>query len=157
MSSYLSFYLVPKKSKKKYCYDAENGRTEEEVKLSEGLPLLLMSYSRNTGVYRAYYETLHPVYCGDEEKYTELTYENAQLVVQEFEDDLRDSEDRLAISYKMLREGGYSSELWEDIQSTESYLKEERESLEELRFIKNLIYDITREWSDFEKVLINVD
>lgn len=157
MSSYLSFYLVPKKTRKKYNYDSEKGNTTEEVKLSEGVPLLLMSYSRGNPVYQAYNETLDVAYAGMEEKYTELSYEDAKRVVDEFEEDLKKSERRLEINYKMLKESGYNSELWEEIHSTETYIDEEKETLEELKNIQNLIYEITRDFTDFEKVLINVD
>jgi hypothetical protein len=157
MSSYLNFYVVPKLSKKKYDYNKDDGHTETEVKLSEGLPLLLLLYSRNNDVYRAYNETLNPAYAGMEDKYTEVTYEDAQRVVKEFEDDLKGSEQRLEINYKMLKEGGYSSELWEEIHSEETYIREQKETLEELKFIASFVYDVTNGYSDFEKVLINVD
>ena len=157
MSSYLSFYLIPKKTRKKYHYDPENGNTTEEVKLSEGVPLLLMSYSRSNGVYQAYNETLDVAYAGTEDKYTELSYEDAKRVVDEFEEDLKKSERGLEINYKMLKESGYSPELWEEIHSTETYLDEERETLEELKNIQNLVYEIAKDFTDFEKILINVD
>lgn len=157
MSSYLSFYIVPKLSKKKYDYNKDDGNTEVEIKLSEGLPLLLFSYSRNNDVYQAYNETLNPAYAGMEEKYTEVSYEDAQKVVREYENDIKKSEQRLAINYKILKEGGYSSELWEEIHSEENYILEQKNTLEELKFIANLVYEITSTWSDFDKVLINVD
>ena len=106
MSSYLSFYLVPKKSAKKHNYNEEGKNIETEVKLSEGKPLLLMSFSRNNDVYQAYYEAMNPAYCGMEDKYTEVTYEDAQRVVKEFKEDITTTEKRLAINYKMLN---YSS------------------------------------------------
>lgn len=157
MSSYLTFYLVPKISKKKYDYNKDDGHTETEVKLSEGKPLALLYYSRNTDVYQAYRDTLNPAYTGMEEKYTEVTYSDAERVVTEFENDVKRVEDRLAINYKMLKEGGYSYELWEDIQSMERHLREQKETLNELKYISSLVYECTHEWCDFEKVLINVD
>jgi sarcosine oxidase delta subunit len=157
MSSYLTFYLVPKKTKKQSVYNNEEGHTEKEITLSEGKPLILMSFSRNSDVYQAYYETLNPAYCGTEEKYTEITYADSQRVTKEFENDIKKTEQRLEISYKMLKEGGYSSELWEEIQSTEEYLREQKETLEELKHISNIIYEVTEGYNDFEKVLINID
>lgn len=156
MSSYLSFYLVPKKTKTKYGYDSEKGHTEEEIKVSEGEPLLLMSYSRSSEVYQSYNDTLNPVYAGDEDKYTELTYEDAKRVIEEFESDLKKTEKRLSVSYKMLKER-YDGELWTEIQSTEEYLDEQKATLEELKHIANLVYECTNKWTDFEKVLINID
>ena len=157
MSSYLNFYLVPKKSKKKYDFDKDDGHTEIEIKLSEGEPLLLMSFSRSSEIYQAYNETLNPAYCGMEEKYTELTYEDSKNVIREFEDDLKKTEERLKVDYKMLKEGGYSSELWEEIHSFEEYIKGQKSVLEELKSISNIVYEVCEGYNDFEKVLINVD
>ena len=58
---------------------------------------------------------------------------------------------------KMLKEAGYSSELWEDIQSTEEYLKDEKSVLEELKFITFIIEETEKGFNEFERVLINVD
>ena len=153
----LTFYLVPKKSKKIYDYNKDDGHTTKEIKLSEGEPLALMSYSRSSDIYQAYYETLNPVYAGDEDKYTDLTYKDAKRVCDEFEKEIKDIEERLRIDYKMLKEGGYSSELWDDIHSMETHLKEQKEVLEEMKFISNLVYYCENEYCDFEKVLINID
>ena len=156
MSSYLTFYLVPKKTKKKYDFDKDDG-SEKEIELSKGEPLVLTCYSRSSDVYQAYYDTLHPAYCGREDKYTELSYEDSQRVVREFEKELNNTKERLDVDYKMLKEGGYSSELWEEIHSWEEYVKEQTYTLEVLKFISSLVYDVYEEWTDFEKVLINVD
>ena len=157
MSSYLSFYLVPKKTKTKYGYNEKDGHTEEVVEVSKGEPLLLMSYSRNNEVYQAYKETLNPAYAGNEAKYTELTYDDAKRVIDEFEDDVKKTEKRLAIAYKMLKEGGYSEDLYTEINSTEQYLDEQKEVIQDLKNIANLVYECSNSWTDFEKVLINVD
>ena len=157
MSSYLTFYLVPKKTKKQYDYSKDDGRTEIEIELSTGKPLRLMTYSRNSDVYQAYYETLNPAYCGMEEKYTDVTYEDANRVVREFENDIKRTEDTLAVDYKMLKESGYNSDLWEEIQSTEKYLKEQKESLESLKYVADIVREVYDGYNDFEKVLINID
>ena len=157
MSSYLTFYLVPKKTKKKYDFNKDDGSTEIEVELSKGEPLCLMSYSRSSDIYQAYNEELNPAYCGMEEKYTELTYEDTTRVCDAFEKEMNETKQRLDIDYKMLKEGGYNSDLWEEIQSFEKYLAEQKASLEELKFISSLVYEVTEGYTDFEKVLINVD
>ena len=86
MSSYLTFYLVPKKTRKKYGYDENEGNTETEEEISTGKPLVLFSFSRNNDVYQAYNNSLNPAYAGMEEKYTEVTYEDSQKVVNDFEE-----------------------------------------------------------------------
>lgn len=157
MSSYLSFYLVPKKSKKRYDFSKDDGSSEIEIELSTGTPLLLTSYSRSDEIYQAYSETLNPAYCGMEEKYTELTYEDSQKVIREYEREVKETEERLDADYKMLKEGGYNSELWEDIQTMEKYVKEQKQILEELKYISDIVYEVYEGYGDFEKVLINVD
>lgn len=149
MSSYLNFYLVPKATKKKY-----DGDKEEVVNLTQE-PLLLMSYSRSCDIYEAF-DVLSPAYSGFGCKYTELTKEKADHVVSEYEKSVKATEKRLAISYKMLKEGGYHAELWTDIQTAEEYLEEQKAALEELKFIAYLIGECTESWSNFEKVLINI-
>ena len=57
MSSYLNIYLVKKES-------------------SKDSPLLFMSFSRNHPIYRAVVEAIAPIWAGDEDAYTELTYDN---------------------------------------------------------------------------------
>jgi hypothetical protein len=57
----------------------------------------------------------------------------------------------------MLKEGGYSSELWDDIHSMEEYLKQQQNCVEELKHISSIVYEVTEGYNDFEKVLINID
>lgn len=155
MSSYLTFYLVPKKTRKTY-YQSDNGEEKEE-KLSEGKPLSLMYYTRSSEIYQVYEDTLNPAYCGNEEKYTELTSEKARQVVSEYESDIKKTENRLRIDYKMLKEGGYNQELWDDIHSMEDYLSEQKDILNDIKSIADLVDRVYNDCGDFEKVLINVD
>ena len=155
MSSYLTFYLVPKKKKTKYVKEDDDWK-EVEVELPQE-PLTLFYYTRSSDVYQEYYETLHPAYCGSEEKYTELTYNDSQLVVTEFKEDLDKAKKRLEIDYKMLKESGYSSELWDEIHSFEEYVEEKNITLQKLEHISDIVYDICEGYTDFEKVLINID
>ena len=157
MSSYLTFYLKPKEYKKKLVYDENDCCTEKEVKLSNGEPLHLISYARSSDIYQAYYKELHPAYVGVNEEYTELTYEDSKNVCNAFELEIKQTEKRLEVDYKMLKESGYAPELYEEIQSFETYLAEQRSTLQELKFISSLVYEISLGYNDFEKVLINVD
>ena len=157
MSSYLTFYLVPKKTKKRYDYNKDDGSSEIEVELSTGTPLAFLSYSRGSEIYQAFNETLNPAYAGMEEKYTELTTADCDLVITELEKEIKSTEKRLKINYKMLKEGGYSSELWEDIHTMEEYLEEQKQILEEVHYISSFVYECINGYNDFEKVLINID
>lgn len=138
MSSYLTFYLVPK---------GENQK-----------PLMFTSYSRSTDVYQAYYEELHPAFIGngDEPNYTELTPNKALQVVNAAKDNLKKAEialnNRIA-AYKEL--GNISDEAVQDIAETKDYIEDLKNNLIELQCIYCWVGDI--EYSDFEKVLINID
>lgn len=138
MSSYLTFYLVPKGNDKK--------------------PLALMAYSRNSDIYQAYYENAHPAFIGngDEPNYTELTSEMALQVVNAAKEDLKKAETALnnrIAAYKEL--GNMSDEAIQDIAETKDYIKDLKYNLIELQCIYCWVGDI--EYSDFEKVLINID
>jgi len=156
MSSYLTFYLVPKKTKKKYDFNKDDGSTEIEVELSKGEPLCLTSYSRSSEIYQAYKEKLNPAYAGNDENYTELRYEDAKSVCTSYEKEINETKKRLEIDYKIIKEGGYNSDLWEEIHSFEKYLDDQKETLQELKSISNLVYDVYMDYTDFEKVLINI-
>ena len=156
MSSYLNFYLVPKKTRQKHIF--EDGQNKiEEIKLSEGKPLFLRSYSRGSEIYQSYNDTLCIEYGGMEDKYTDLTYDKANRVVEEYKDSVLKTEKRLETDYKMLKEGGYSSELWDEIHSFEDYLSEEKNTLSELEWIADFVSEINGDYCDFEKIIINID
>ena len=138
MSSYLIFYLVPKGEDKK--------------------PLTFISYSRNNDVYQSYNEELSPAYIGngDKSNYTELTPEKALQVVNAAKEDLKKAENALnnrIAAYKEL--GNISDEAIQDIADTREYIEELKEGLAKLQCIYNWVLNI--EYSDFEKVLINID
>ena len=156
MSSYLTFYLVPKKTKTKYVRNESDDIVEEEVQLTQE-PLALMSYCRSSGVYQAYYETLHPAYAGDEDKYSELTYSDSILVCEEYDEEYINSvKSRLDSLYKILN-AKYDSEIVDDIMSLEEYLEDNKIISESLHNISRIVYEVTKGYGDFEKVLINID
>ena len=138
MSSYLTFYLVPK---------GENQK-----------PLMFTSYSRSTDVYQAYYEELHPAFIGNgnEPNYTELTPEKALQVVNAAKDNLKKAETALNNRIAACKElGNMSDEAIQDIAKTKDYIEDLKYNLAELQCIYCWIGDV--EYSDFEKVLINID
>ncbi len=148
MSSYLNFYLVPKK---------KEGQSEESE------PIHLMSYSRNSDVYQNYYDYLNPAYysgADDKVNYTELTPHDAQYVVDKAREDLLKSEksfDDMVTAYKSL--DNLPKDTLEDYildyTSRKQYIDELKDGIRELEFIAGLVKDL--EFSGFEKVLINID
>ena len=153
MSSYLSFYLVPVKSKSTYPGPEGN---ETIVELNQ-TPLRLFTFCRSSDIYQQYYESLSPAYCGNSDKYTELTYEDTQKVIKDFKrEEINPTEERLKSLYKILKEAGYNEDVASEIMSCESYLKALNDSLKEMEIVSSVVYDVYN-YSDFEKVLINVD
>jgi hypothetical protein len=142
MSSYLTFYLVPKGEDKK--------------------PLALMAYSRNSDIYQAYYENAHPAFYGngDEPNYTELTKDLSHYVVNELREDLSKCEKSHEAKVKALQalprlEGEALEEYLQETTSTVDYINDLKDTLKFADFIDDIVSDL--EYSDFEKVLINID
>ena len=154
MSSYLTIYLVPKKTTSKYVYQAEK---VEEIEITKGIPLVYDSYSRSSDVYQAFWESLNPAYCGNEEKYTELTPAKVEEVLSDKREYISKIEFRLNTLYEILKTSGYSEELFSEILSTSEHLKEENKCLDSIKSIANIVNIIYEGYGDFEKVLINVD
>ena len=142
MSSYLTFYLVPK---------GENQK-----------PLTLMAYSRNSDIYQAYYENAHPAFCGNdnEPNYTELTKDLSHYVVNELREDLSKCEKNHEAKIKALQalpklEGEALEEYLQETSSGVEYINDLKDTLKFTDFIDDIVSDL--EFSDFEKVLINID
>ena len=98
MSSYLTFYIVPK---------------EEGSK-----PIALLNYSRNNDIYQYFVDNVRVAFVGMEEnpQYTELTEEKIDWVIHDL-----------------------------------------KYALSETEFIKQFVTEATHSWSDYNKVLCNVD
>ena len=142
MSSYLTFYLVPKSKDK--------------------TPLALMSYSRNSDIYQAYYENANPAFYGnsDEPNYTELTKDLSHYVVNELREDLSKCEKSHEAKIKALQalpklEGEALEEYLQETTSTIDYINDLKDTLKFAEFIDDIVSDL--EFSDFDKVLINID
>ena len=146
MSSYLNFYIVPRKRE----------GAEEEPK-----PLCLMSYSRNSPVYQHYSEIINPVFIGndDEYKYTELTLNDVDRVVNSVKEDLENVKKRFDLRVSAYKELGkdVDNDAIDDFTSTKEYIQELEDEIKELQFIANIIHDIFSNYTDFEKVYVNVD
>ena len=142
MSSYLTFYLVPKGEDKK--------------------PLALVAYSRNSEIYQAYYENAHPAFYGNgkEPNYTELTKDLSHHVVGKLKEDLYEYEKAHEAKIKALQALPKLEEeaLEEYLQETSSgveYINDLKDTLRFAGFIDDIVSDL--EFSDFEKMLINID
>ena len=132
MSSYLSFYLVPK------------AHPEER--------LLLQSFSRSNEVYQRFSDNLSIAYAGNEEKYTKLTVSDVESVIQDLDGDIAKAEAR-RVEYEKFCHG--NSELIEEIISTKEYIRDLQSTRDYISFIRDILTDL--DYSGFSDVLCNVD
>ena len=136
MSSYLTFYVVPK---------AEGSK-----------PLDLVSYTRSSAIYRCFNETLNVAYIGidDEPQYTELTVSKVDIVIEDMKDEIEGNKKRIA-EYEKHAAGNtdiieYIIELKEDTEILEYFLHK-------AEFIKDLVVEASNDWNEYNKILCNVD
>lgn len=132
MSSYLSFYLVPK------------AHPEEK--------LLLQSFSRSNEVYQRFFDNLSVAYAGNEEKYTKLTVSDVESVIQDLDGDIAKAEARRA-EYEKFCHG--NSELIEEMISTKEYIRDLQSTRDYISFIRDILTDL--DYGGFSDVLCNVD
>lgn len=132
MSSYLSFYLVPK------------AHPEER--------LLLQSFSRSNEVYQRFFDNLSIAYAGNEEKYTKLTVSDVESVIQDLDGDIAKAEARRA-EYEKFCHG--NSELIEEMISIKEYIRDLQSTRDYISFIRDTLTDL--DYSGFSDVLCNVD
>ena len=132
MSSYLSFYLVP--------------RSHPEEKL------LLQSFSRSNEVYQRFSDNLNIAYAGNEEKYTKLTISDVESVIQDIDADITKAETRRT-EYEKFCYG--NPESIEEIISTKEYIRDLQSTRDYISFIRDVLTDL--DYSGFSDVLCNID
>lgn len=132
MSSYLSFYLVP--------------RAHPEEKL------LLQSFSRSNEVYQRFSDNLNIAYAGNKEKYTKLTISDVESVIQDIDADITKAETRRT-EYEKFCYG--NPESIEEIISTKEYIRDLQSTRDYISFIRDVLTDL--DYSGFSDVLCNID
>ena len=136
MSSYLNIYLKRKEN-------------------PEESPLLFMSFSRNHPIYRAIVEAIAPVWAGDEDIYTELTYENLTECIDTLDKEINHIVNKI-IEYEKAVLKNPKSDIIEQLIEYKEVYKEIEENNHNLVFIRWFTNDITKGYSDFSKVLCNI-
>ena len=141
MSSYLNFYLKPKDK-------------------PDAKPMLFTSYVRGSEVYQEYKEVLNPAFTGNEDRYTELTYADAKMVsdyVKEKLDKAKQDMKNEVEAFQSLKNlsAEQVNEYIQNYKDSKRYIKELEDNAVEFQYIAQWVADI--EYSDFEKVLINID
>ena len=136
MSSYLNIYLKRKEN-------------------PEDSPLLFMSFSRNHPIYRAVVEAIAPVWAGDKDIYTELTYENLTECIDTLDKEINHIVNKI-IEYEKAVLKNPKSDIIEQLIEYKEIYKEIEENNHNLVFIRWFTDDITKGYSDFSKVLCNI-
>ena len=136
MSSYLNIYLKRKEN-------------------PDGSPLLFMSFSRNHPIYRAIVEAIAPVWVGNEDVYTELTYENLTECIDTLDEEINHIVNKI-IEYEKAVLKNPKSDIIEQLIEYKEIYKEIEENNHNLVFIRWFTDDITKGYSDFSKVLCNI-
>lgn len=136
MSSYLNIYLKRKEN-------------------PEGSPLLFMSFSRNHPIYRAVVEAIAPVWAGNEDKYTELTYDNLTECINTLDTDISNLVNKINEYEKAVLKNPKSDIIEQLVEYKELYKEMENDN-SNLVFMRWFTDDITKGYSDFSKVLCNI-
>lgn len=136
MSSYLNIYLVKKES-------------------SKDSPLLFMSFSRNHPIYRAVVEAIAPVWAGDEDTYTELTFDNLTECINSLDEETNHIVNKI-IEYEKAVLKNPKSDIIEQLIEYKEIYKEMEDNNSNLVFMRWFTDDITKGYSDFSKVLCNI-
>lgn len=134
MSSYLTFYLKPKKEDKDI--------------------ISLISYSRNTQIYKMFMDGINPTYIGigDETLYTELTKDKINTVIEEIDYNIKNVK-RLIETYEKC----LTSDNVEYIIELKEHLEDLETALNRTNFIKELVYEADLGCANYSKILCNVD
>lgn len=139
MSSYLSFYVVPKRKSK-----------EEEKQY-----IILTAYSRNCDMYQYFNENLNIAYAGNkEDEYTTLTAEDVNLVINDFKKDIDNSFKRL-VEYE--KYAANNPEYIDEIVELKKYIEELQYWKDKISFIADMISDTGFYSSGIEEVCCNID
>ena len=135
MSSYLNIYLKRKENQ-------------------EGSPLLFMSFSRNHPIYRVV-EAIAPVWAGDGDVYTKLTYDNLTECINSLDEETNHIVNKIVEYEKAVLKNPKKDIIDQLIEYKEIY-KEMEENNHNLAFIRWFTNDINKGYSDFSKVLCNI-
>lgn len=137
MSSYLSFYAVPK--------------------VEDSKPLCLICYSRNSEVYQYFNDNLHVAYIEDSEgniQYTELTTAKVDEVLEDLKNDI-DKVNKKITEYEKHANG--NEEIIEYILEQKEYIEDLEWALHKIEFIRDLVHEASYNHAGYSKILCNVD
>ena len=136
MSSYLSFYIVPKR------------KTQKESKKY----IIIASYSRSTELYQYFDEHVHPAYCSSDIRYTPLSSEDVSSVLADFNDDISKAQARLTEYEKYAKD---NPEYIDEIISTKEYIQDLQYWRDKASFIEDMLSDRSC-YEEIEEICCNI-
>lgn len=140
MSSYLTFYIVPKRKSDK----------EEKKYIS------LVAYSRNSDIYQYFRENINPVFAdyNKEIPYTTLTKESIGEVIEDFSNDIQKAQTRLVEYEKYAKDNpDYINEIIE----LKEYIIDLQYWKDKVSFLEDIVDDTSSTYSEIEEVCCNID
>lgn len=138
MSSYLSFYIVPKR------------KSQEEPKKH----ILLLSFSRNSDIYKYFDENIRITWIGNNKEtlYTTLTMEDIHRVIEDISSDMDSSQRRLVEFEKYASK---NSDYINEIISLKEYISELQYAKHQTEFIALLLEEMEF-YEEIEEVCCNI-
>lgn len=138
MSSYLSFYIVPKR------------KSQEEPKKH----ILLLAFSRSSDIYQYFNENVHITWIGNSEEtpYTTLTMDDIHRVLEDISSDELSSQKRLVEFEKYAAK---NSDYVNEIISLKEYISELQYAKHQTEFI-GLLLDGMEFYEEIEEVCCNL-
>lgn len=139
MSSYLSFYIVPKR------------KSQEEPKKH----IVLLSFSRNSDIYRYFNENVRITWIGNNEEtpYTTLTRDDIHRVIEDISSDMDSSQRRLTEFEKYAAQ---NADYVNEIISLKEYISELQYAKHQTEFI-GLILEEMEFYEEIEEVCCNIE
>lgn len=136
MSSYLSFYIVPKR------------KSDKEPKKH----IILAAYSRSSDIYQYFDENIHPVWSGNGEKYTVLTLKDIDYVLKDLGKDIDRLQKKLNEYEKYVKN---NPEYIDDILSLKESIQDLSYWKSKISFIADMLNDMPC-YQEIEEICCNL-
>lgn len=136
MSSYLSFFIVPKR------------KSEKEKKQH----IIIATYCRSSDVYQYFDENIHPVWAGNEEKYTTITSSEINEVLKDLDSDIAKTKSRLTEYEKY---ASSNPDYIQEIIETKEYLHDLEYTKAKISFIEDMLDDMDS-YEEIEEICCHI-
>lgn len=142
MSSYLTFYGIPKKHKDEH--------------------ITLWSFSRNSQVYQRFNETGQVAFIGNDDtpKYSIVTSDICNDAIQSLKDEIKGFKQQVKTYQELVDKSKTGEEMFDNIQSRNSFkedIKEFKHTIHFISAIEMLVRDTENDFTGFSQIVANVD